>query len=152
VSGYDLLLQSLGRWHVKKILFALVFTGLIFGLTNNSAFAINYNVNRVGTFDYVHGNNGYSGTGQQIGSFYYYRDNQGNRYTVNNVGNFNYITGTNGYSATGQQTGNYYYYKDHSGFNSSTNQVGNFDYINGTNGYSARGQRVSNYYYYRDNN
>ena len=34
-----------------------------------------YTHQRIGNFDYVTGSDGYSGTGQQVGNFYYYNDN-----------------------------------------------------------------------------
>lgn len=38
-------------------------------------YADNYVVNSIGNFDYVSSSSGYSGVGQRIGNFYYYRDN-----------------------------------------------------------------------------
>ena len=72
----------------------------------------NYTANSIGKFDYVNGSNGYSGSGQQIGKFYYYNDNQGNNYTTQSIGKFDYTSGPNGYSGTGQKIGNFYYYND----------------------------------------
>jgi len=41
-----------------------------------SAFAENYTVTSMGNFDFIHGSNGYSGTGTRMGSFYFYNDNR----------------------------------------------------------------------------
>lgn len=54
----------------------LVLLLLITPITN--CFAGSYTQQKIGNFDYVTGPNGYSGSGQQIGSTYYYHDNQGN--------------------------------------------------------------------------
>jgi hypothetical protein len=51
--------------------------------------AQNYTHQRIGNFDYWNGPNGYQGTGQQIGQFYYYNDNYGQG-TGQRVGNFDY--------------------------------------------------------------
>jgi hypothetical protein len=109
-----------------------------------------YTANSIGNFDYVSGSNGYSGTGQQIGDFYYYNDNAGGSYTTQSIGNFDYTRGSNGYSGTGQNIGNFYYYNDNTGLYTGQS-IGNFDYISGPNGYSGTGQKIGDFYYYNDN-
>jgi hypothetical protein len=51
---------------------------------------------RIGNFDYYSGDNGYSGTGQQIGDFYYYHDNYGSG-TGQRIGDFDYYHYTPNY-------------------------------------------------------
>ncbi len=53
---------------LTTLLFALLFTA-------NYAQCENYTINRIGTFDFVSGSDGYQGTGKQIGSWYFYNDN-----------------------------------------------------------------------------
>jgi len=115
-------------------------------VNNNS-----YTANSIGSFDYVSGTGGYSGTGQRIGNFYYYNDNKGGRYTAQKIGNFDYVSGGNGYSGSGQNIGNSYYYNDNQGGRYNAQSVGNFDYVYGSDGYSGSGQQIGDSYYYRDN-
>lgn len=55
----------------------------------SSALAGSYTHQRIGNFDYWNGDNGYQGTGQQIGQFYYYHDNNGSG-TGQRIGDFDY--------------------------------------------------------------
>jgi hypothetical protein len=59
----------------------------------SAAQAQSYTHQRIGNFDYWSGDNGYSGTGQQIGRFYYYNDNYGSG-VGQRLGNFDYYNYT----------------------------------------------------------
>jgi len=43
---------------------------------NSFCWSENYTQQSIGSFDYISGSDGYSGTGQQIGGFYFYGDNE----------------------------------------------------------------------------
>lgn len=58
-----------------------------------AAHAQRYTHQRIGNFDYWSGPDGYSGTGQRIGQFYYYNDNYGSE-VGQRIGNFDYYNYT----------------------------------------------------------
>ena len=95
---------------MKNMILIMIASSLV--CLSLNCYADDYTVNSIGNFDYVNGPDGYSGTGQQIGNFYYYNDNRADSYNEQSIGNFDYVTGSNGYSGTGQRIGNFYYYDD----------------------------------------
>ena len=80
---------------IMSIIMKILLLSAIFAAI--SAQAQTYTHQRLGSFDYWSGPNGYEGTGQQLGQFYYYHDNYGSG-VGQRIGNFDYFNYTpNGY-------------------------------------------------------
>ena len=109
--------------------------------------AENFNVHSVGSFDYVNGSDGYSGSGYGLGDSYFFNDNRRGSYTRQSAGSFDFITGPNGYSATGYRIGNSYFLNDNSGNLYTTQSTGSFDFITGPDGLYGSGNRIGNSYF-----